>query len=421
MLSLDPSSSRKHPPGARDSVFMVPFSDLESFESTSGSENSDSEYFQDSVTKKRRHAVYYHRPPVWYPARQTGSPSTFSGGCSSGCSGRMCSDCVTTDTMNTPEDTYSCIVDCCDTTTALAIALAETETESSSQSDPEIGLLVSILSVRQKGLGLYTRLQSYKDTRLGLDEKWAIHEGSLVICLDPAYTVLDHEKPRPDEFELVSGDIFVVCRLYADLWALCANASSVRSERDFGEPTSAIEPMRLAFLPLCAVTLAANFSAFQQRCISYAACGPEELKHPGNGLPVMPPPRSYSLSDSKQVYRGNRRHIAFPEVVYDTFNRVSLECTDVAFSPADSLPLETVFSNLADRGTRRLHRLGNRMSLQKLWNGPRSPVIEDIENRSFISSHPPWTRRGSSERNSHEQQRSFSRSRRLRNLVRVVR
>ncbi|PWY86104.1 hypothetical protein BO70DRAFT_370172 [Aspergillus heteromorphus CBS 117.55] len=439
MSNLDLSRGEL-PHGARGSVFMVPFSDFESFESTSGFESSDSEFFQDSVTKRRRHAVYYHRPPVWYPAHQTGSPSSASGGCSSGCSGQMCGECVAAHAGNMQEDTYSCIVDCCDATAALAMTLAGTETEASSQSDQQTGLpsktyrslgsadkhtssdrrvpsekprpsrVLLQSSVRQKGMGLYTGLQSYKDTRLGLGEKWEIHEGSLVICLDPVYTILDHDKPRLDEFELVSGDIFVICRLYADLWALCAKASSVRPE------SGPISPMRLAFIPLCAVTLAANFSAFTSRCTGYTGCEPDELRYPGNGLPVMPPPRSYSLSDSKQVYRGNRRHIAFPEVVYDTFNRVSLDCMDVEFVPTDPLPLETVFSNLTDRGSRRLHRLGNRMSLQKLWNGPKPLAIRDTENRSFLS-----TRRKQSERNSHEEQRSFSRTQRLRNLVRVVR
>ncbi|KAI2897428.1 hypothetical protein CBS76997_3460 [Aspergillus niger] len=116
--------------------------------------------------------------------------------------------------------------------------------------------------------------------------------------------------------------------------------------------------MRLAFLPLCAVTLAANFSAFNQRCITYARDKSEEPRYPGNGLPVMPPPRTSSLSDGKQISRGNRRHIAFPEVVYDAFDRIS-ECSDVDFVPADS-SLENVLSDLTDRGSRRLQRLGNR-------------------------------------------------------------
>ncbi|GKZ91070.1 hypothetical protein AnigIFM59636_003210 [Aspergillus niger] len=211
-------------------------------------------------------------------------------------------------------------------------------------------------SVCHKGKGIPARLQAYKDIRLGLDEKRSIHEGSLVICVDPAYTLSDHDKPCSDEFDLVSGNILVVCRLYSDLWALCAGASPPQSEKVFGE-TITTEPMRLAFLPLCAVTLAANFSAFNQRCITYARDKSEEPRYPGNGLPVMPPPRTSSLSDGKQISRGNRRHIAFPEVVYDAFDRIS-ECSDVDFVPADS-SLENVLSDLTDRGSRRLQRLGN--------------------------------------------------------------
>ncbi|OOF97899.1 hypothetical protein ASPCADRAFT_205172, partial [Aspergillus carbonarius ITEM 5010] len=212
-------------------------------------------------------------------------------------------------------------------------------------------------SLHQNGMGSAARLQSYKDIRLGLNEKWAIHEGSLVICVDPAYTLSDHDKLRSDEFELVSGDIFVVCRMYADLWALCASASSAQPEGPFSGTSTTIEPVRLAFLPLCSVTLAANFSAFNQRCINYACCESDEPRHPGNGLPVMPPPRSYSLCDGKQIYRGNRRHIPFPEVIYDAFNRVSLEGGDADYVLADSPSLENVLSSLTDRGSRRLQRL----------------------------------------------------------------
>ena len=239
-------------------------------------------------------------------------------------------------------------------------------------------------SVCHKGKGGPARLQAYKDIRLGLDEKQSIHEGSLVICVDPAYTLSDHDKPRSDEFDLVSGHIFVVCRLYTDLWALCASVSPSQPETVSGE-TISTEPMRLAFLPLCAVTLAANFSAFNQRCINYAHDKSDEPRFPGNGLPVMPPPRTSSLSDGKQISRGNRRHIAFPEVVYDTFNRVPIERREPDSVPADS-SLENVLSNLTDRGSRRLQRLGNRMSIRKLWSESKRPALGNTENQLSPSS-----------------------------------
>ena len=275
-------------------------------------------------------------------------------------------------------------------------------------------------SVCHKGKGIPARLQAYKDIRLGLDEKRSIHEGSLVICVDPAYTLSDHDKPCSDEFDLVSGSIFVVCRLYSDLWALCAGASPPQSEKVFGE-TITTEPMRLAFLPLCAVTLAANFSAFNQRCITYARDKSEEPRFPGNGLPVMPPPRNSSLSDGKQISRGNRRHIAFPEVVYDAFDRVS-ECSDVDFVPADS-SLENVLSDLTDRGSRRLQRLGNRMSIRKLWSESKRPAMGNTENQLSPSPGYPGepTELGAMKRHSDLQRRGSLRSQRLRSLIRVAR
>ncbi|RAL05900.1 uncharacterized protein BO80DRAFT_490208 [Aspergillus ibericus CBS 121593] len=456
MLSVGSLISRDRPSKASGNAFLVPFSKFESSEeSVYGFDVSDEEYFQDSVTRKRRHAVYYHRPPVWCPARQArGSSGVFRG--SSCCSGELCSECAANDSQ-VEEDTYSCIVDCCDTTAALASTLSGRETNTS-QSDqdtiildwnsldrskvwrqqssaerytlpdrrvsakpyPNRVLLQS--SLYQQGMSPAARLQSYKDIRLGLDEKWAIHEGSLVICVDPAYTLSDRGKPRPDEFELVSGEIFVICRLYADLWALCANASSAQFERPFGE-TTAVEPMRLAFLPLCAVTLAANFSAFNQRCITHACYETDEPKHPGNGLPVMPPPRSYSLSDDKQIYRGNRRHIAFPEVVYDAFNRVSLEGSNADYVLADSPSLENVFSNLTDRGSRQLQRLGKRMSLRKLWSDSKTPVVGDTENRfsSSLGYRDEYCESGATQRPSGTQRRSSSKSQRLRGLIRITR
>ncbi|OJJ71275.1 hypothetical protein ASPBRDRAFT_127124 [Aspergillus brasiliensis CBS 101740] len=438
------------------SVFLVPFSNHDSSEESAYEFDAPDEHIQDSVTKKRRHAVYYHRPPVWCPTRQPGT-SSLSESSSSCCTEETCSDHAADDSQ-TPEDAYSCIVDGCDAIAAIADVVSGTETNQS-QSDQETIILHDwpsrdrpqtwqhlgsarkytlsdrrassishcpsrILlqsSVGHKGKGVPTRLQAYKDIRLGLNEKRSIHEGSLVICVDPAYTLSDHDKPHSDEFDLISGNIFVVCRLYSDLWALCASASPTQPEKGFGE-TIETEPMRLAFLPLCAVTLAANFSAFNQRCINYAHDKSDEPRYPGNGLPVMPPPRTSSLSDGKHISRGNRRHIAFPEVVYDAFNRVSFECSDADFVPADS-SLENVLSDLTDRGSRRLQRLGNRMSIRKLWSESKRPAVRNSENQLSPSlgclGEP--TEFGAMQRHSDLQRRSSWRSQRLKSLIRVAR
>ena len=142
LTSLGSFTNRERPSKAEGNVFLVPFSSLDSPErSVYEFDVSDSEYLPDSITRKRRHAVYYHRPPVWCPAHQTRSPSSVSGGSSSCCSGEMCSDCAADDSQM-QDDAYSCIVDCCDTTAALASTVSGTETNTS-QFDQDTVILVS--------------------------------------------------------------------------------------------------------------------------------------------------------------------------------------------------------------------------------------------------------------------------------------
>ncbi|RAH57036.1 hypothetical protein BO85DRAFT_469128 [Aspergillus piperis CBS 112811] len=427
MLSVDSLLSRDRLK-EEGNAFLVPFSTHDiSEESAYEFDAPDAEYIHDSVTEKRRHAVYYHRPSVWCPSRPSRT-SSFSGSTNSWGTKETCSDQAANDS-EMPEDAYSCIADGCDATAALADGVSGTETNQSQSDQETIIIATDMATIGYREEIHSVRLANLRETlskpgaiaELRLDEKQSIHEGSLVICVDPAYTLSDHDKPRSDEFDLVSGHIFVVCRLYSDLWALCASASPPQPEKVSGE-TISTEPMRLAFLPLCAVTLAANFSAFNQRCISYAHNKTDEPRYPGNGLPVMPPPRTSSLGDGKQISRGNRRHIAFPEVVYDTFNRVPFERRDPDFVPADS-SLENVLSNLTDRGSRRLQRLGNRMSIRKLWSESKRPALGNTENQLSPSSgylgEP--TVLGAMQHHSSLQRRDSLRSQRLRSFIRVAR
>ena len=39
------------------------------------SDDTDSDYIQDSLSKRRRHGVYFHRPPVWWTASPSGTVS----------------------------------------------------------------------------------------------------------------------------------------------------------------------------------------------------------------------------------------------------------------------------------------------------------------------------------------------------------
>jgi hypothetical protein len=148
-------------------------------------------------------------------------------------------------------------------------------------------------------------LEFYKDCRLGQGENWAFKQGSIAVCLGPAYTELVHEKPE-DEFELIYGDVYVVLRMYADRWAFCARVSFKdpvqtlevgRATSDGASPTAF---SNLGFLPLCSVTLAANFSAFHKRRVGQGERYLESSACPSDGLRVTPPKRASSLVDSKE-------------------------------------------------------------------------------------------------------------------------
>lgn len=141
MLSVDSLLSRDRLK-EEGSAFLVPFSNHDiSEESAYGFNAPDAEYIHDSVTEKRRHAVYYHRPPVWCPSRQSRT-SNFSGSTSSWGTKETCSD-QEADDSEMPEDAYSCIADGCDATAAFADGVSGTETNQS-QSDQETIILVSV-------------------------------------------------------------------------------------------------------------------------------------------------------------------------------------------------------------------------------------------------------------------------------------
>lgn len=213
---------------------------------------------------------------------------------------------------------------------------------------------------------LCTRLRSYKDVRLELGARWAIQEGSLVICLDPSYTLLDRRETLADEFHLTTGEVYVVCRLYADLWALCAKVSLTLPENCATDETN--RNTSLGFLPLCAVTLAANFSGFARRCYRLYSDDLNQPVHPGNGLPVMPPPRSHSIKASKQIFQSTRPDVLLPNMSLGSLSNKFLEA-DTEFVPLDST-LEHVMARLTKRGER-LRRLKSRMSGHKSWNVPK--------------------------------------------------
>ncbi|KAL4810968.1 hypothetical protein BDV18DRAFT_4007 [Aspergillus unguis] len=308
---------------------------------------SDVQNLQDSVSKRRRHAVYFHRPPVWrYSSLHDGTSSPDMSEDLDG-SGRASNEDFWMGSlpMTSPQKAnvspYVVLPDSDSGHETPLLenqdfpgewALSDCRHFSERMPDPHH---------QQKPI-FCTRLQSYKDIRLGVGEQWAIQEGSLVIGLGREHTLLGNHERQMDEFEVSSGDVYIVCSLYADLWALCAKVSSNPSPEDD-------DHMRVAFLPLCAVTLAPNYSAFIQRnirCTEYF--GSQEEDCPGNGLPVVPPRRSHSLTASKQIFCGLGLQISLPLPAQKAIQTLALKPAEEEFVPLDST-LEPILSPLADK------------------------------------------------------------------------
>lgn len=412
---------------------------------------SDSDRSQGSVTRKRRHGLYFPRPPVLCPRpcshlnqlapskarsipcmRWKGSSDVSDG---SADSSRQQTPCLPWPTSSQDvrqctgrtkhEGSDPCTTDMFCETTAAAIGArvdAESGIYDSNSEDPLFAdSLNSHLTLskgpskchlkeqstvseastnqsyywhsffkenlldksfprpyfRQTKPGLCTRLQSYKDVRLGVGERWAVQEGSLVVCVDPSYTHFDRKEGFLDEFELASGDFYVVCRLYADLWALCIKLSfdSRTGSYFHGKPGDSVN---LGFLPLCAVTLAANFGAFVQRTSRYTSYPSSEIKHPGNGLPVIPPERSHSVNASKQIFHGSRIRIQLPVPDPGAYRNLSLDDAGADFIPLDST-LEQLFSKFG--GWReRAHQLRSRVSLPNIRHGGSSEQRAGVDS-----------------------------------------
>lgn len=424
---------------------------------------SESERSQDSVTKRRRHGVYFHRPPVWCPGPcPHNNQPTAMRGCSISCmvlKGGACDDPDCAERANQQKWLLcpSCTRDVrkytdrhiprdllegsmgeeesnpwakdlfCEMTAATLDAQVDAETgvcDSTSDDPLIVGSLNSHLTAskqnskyqrmkvqsalatepvmdsfeyhssaenvpitpclhyyRQIKPGLCTRLQLYKDVRLGVGEKWAIQEGSLVVCIGPSYIHLDRKEGFSDEFELTTGDFYIVCRLYADLWALCAKVSFDSIAGSYPHDAAPSGSPTLGFLPLCAVTLAANFGGFVKRCFRYKSFHPKEVRHPGNGLPVIPPERSHSVNASKQIFQGDKPRLELPSLSHGGCNSLSLEGIDMDYIPLDST-LHQLFSKF-ERRRERVHQLRSRMSLRNLWYGMK-PSEQHLEMGSPI-------------------------------------
>lgn len=148
-----------------------------------------------------------------------------------------------------------------------------------------------------------TRLERRKDVRLNVNQAWAIQEGSLVIAI-PEYYTHTHTESRKDEIPPIFGEVFVVLRMYADMWALCGRLS-FHSPITTDETGAVIRGWdNIGFLPLCAVTLAANFASFEQRRGNALKDGNQSFA--GGGLQLSPPERSHSAEAGKEIFGGQQ-------------------------------------------------------------------------------------------------------------------
>ncbi|KAL5341300.1 hypothetical protein BJX70DRAFT_65595 [Aspergillus crustosus] len=315
---------------------------------------SEAEGLQDSVSRKRRHAMYFYRPPVWrYSSVQDGSSSLDLSEDSNWCD--EASDCSLRFQDTCQEILESApYVPLTDSDSDYETPLLQEESSSSESVTAPPPVTAVPESFYQTKPTFCTRLHAYRDIRLDSGERWSIQEGSLVIGLDPEYTLLESHERRLDEFRVVGGDVYVVCSLYADLWALCAKVS-------FNPLSESDERRRVAFLPLCAITVAPNYSAFVQRCSQRSN---QEEKYPGNGLPVTPPQRSHSLTASKQVFQSLSDQLALPLAAQEIFQSLALKHTMDDFVPLDST-LEPIFSPLTSRRRRLMRRIKSSRSLSR--------------------------------------------------------
>lgn len=172
-------------------------------------------------------------------------------------------------------------------------------------------------------------LESHEDIRcppLAGDENFAIRPGSLVICIDDI--VLAEEEPEDNAvFERQHGDAYIVVRIYPDRWASCVKLSLTNPVLPAFPPDGRFgrKDCRMAwpasldnvgFLPLCSVTLAANFNDYRERSCQI---GDASEREPHTGQLAVPPRRSYSREAEQQVREGG--WVRLPRELFDIVKR----------------------------------------------------------------------------------------------------
>ncbi|EED15205.1 hypothetical protein TSTA_046590 [Talaromyces stipitatus ATCC 10500] len=184
-----------------------------------------------------------------------------------------------------------------------------------SHQNPSMDSLQQMRTINQVPAKESTYLKSCRDVRTTQEERCAIEEGSLVISIPPSFTNLSQQLIAPDEFELRLGEAFVVCRMYADMWALCARIRNSECIAELDQDELQNSP-NLKFIPLCAVTLASNYAAFTRRCTIYRQQHPHSALFPTGGHLITPPDRVESLEASRRYFsRCDRSLIPLPPMV----------------------------------------------------------------------------------------------------------
>ncbi|KAJ5579921.1 uncharacterized protein N7459_005906 [Penicillium hispanicum] len=405
--------------------------------------SSSHPYTPDSIAKRRRHGEYFHRPPVWFPRscshatsmtsqpedhqptlgpnpndqpcvicpscraglslfalRQSPllSPSSVAGkenvACASGWEPHVLSDVASTHAGSGEETAV-------DRDTSL---LSPPEKDRPRPSTPSKQNTVDIVSpvtpehvkntplagcqipdvFSQPKATLCSRLEYYRDIRCAPGQRWSMQEGSLVIGIDPTLVHTAPDNHLPDKHELRQGKLYVICRMYADMWALCVEVSvDIPSPLNLPVPSLGVN---FGFLPLCAVTLAANLGPFMTRCHEYHVSPRTESLFPGNGQCVMAPERAESLHASLQIFRLGRRsvfNLDVPPMVRQAYtNFMLLDRPEADYVPLDST-LEKLFNGIK-MGAKDSSILWKTLVRKRMWAtfkpSPSNPLTDNFES-----------------------------------------
>lgn len=255
--------------------------------------------------------------------------------------------------------------------------------------------LRTIIQNRARGS---TCIKAFRDVRCTQEETWAIEEGSLVISIPGRFVDWPQRVLAPDEFELRGGEVFVVCLMCADMWALCVRLR-------LSEPVAMLKgtalqsSQNLKFLPLCSVTLAANYNAFCRRDEIYER-SPLTCTFPSGGHYIRPPERQESIEASRRIFHGPVKKLpALPNLVYSICNAPRQLPVGMEFEP---------FENTSGKNT--LRRIMGKFASQRTGS--------DVTSRNDISSNPGWVPGSSRAQDTSETQKELKKHKSILDLFR---